>query len=213
MPTHYPKLLRDLNTQDQNKYLDFNFLFQEKEPFRVYILEYRVTNTELLNSIIPLEKEFLNQAVWYRVEDDYEFKIPIKNTILTKHIPTKVREELYHRFKIRLKKGEFAVDIDHFVPLNHGGPGNIIENLVPIGPSINRRKSDSIPSKLYDLGEKFGIKVPSQIKIEHDRFYSSKKEKEIAQKIINKINKQSLDDIRHDYKLIRDFHFPSLSNS
>jgi len=186
---------------------------KEKEPFKVHILEYRVTDTELLDNAIPLEKKFLEQTVWYRIDDDYEFTVPEKNNFLTKHIPTKVRQEVYHRFKINLKKGDFAVDIDHFVPLKHGGPGNIIENLIPIGPSINRRKSDSIPSKLYDLGLKHGIKVPSHIKIEHDRFYSSKKEKEIAQKIINKINDQSLVDIRTDYKIIRDFHFPSLSDS
>ena len=97
--------------------------------------------------------------------------------------------------------------------MKHGGPGNIIENLIPIGPSINRRKSDSIPSKIYDLGNKFGVKIPSQIIIEHDRFYSSKKEKELALKIIEKINDQSIDKIRSDYKLIRDFHFPSLANA
>ena len=57
---------------------------------------------------------------------------------LTKHIPTKVREEIYHKYKININ--EHPVDIDHFVPLSIGGPGNIIENLIPVGPSINRRK-------------------------------------------------------------------------
>ena len=206
--------LQETNVKDDLYWLSKIKRFSlEKDSFKVHILEYKISNTELLESTIPLEKKFLNRPVWYRVEDDYEFKVPEKNTILTKHIPTKVREEVYHRFKIKLKKGEFAVDIDHFVPLKHGGPGNIIENLIPIGPSINRRKSDSIPSKIYDLGNKFGVKIPSQIIIEHDRFYSSKKEKELALKIIEKINDQSIDKIRSDYKLIRDFHFPSLANA
>lgn len=43
------------------------------------------------------------------------------------------------------------IDIDHFVPKSVGGPGNIIENLVPVGFSLNRYKSDSIPRSFFQV--------------------------------------------------------------
>ena len=183
---------------------------KSKEPYKICILEYKISNTELFENTIPLQEEFLEQSAWYYLEDDFKFKIPEKKEELTKHIPTKVREDVYHRFKINLK--EFAVDIDHFVPAKHGGPGNIIENLIPIGPSLNRRKGDSIPSKLYELGKKFNIKIPAHITVGHNKYYDDSKDKRAARKIIEKINSQSLDEIKGDYKLIRDYHFPSIKN-
>ena len=181
-----------------------------KEPYKICILEYKISNTELFENTIPLQEEFLEQSAWYYLEDDFKFKIPEKKEELTKHIPTKVREDVYHRFKINLK--EFAVDIDHFVPAKHGGPGNIIENLIPIGPSLNRRKGDSIPSKLYELGKKFNVKIPAHITVGHNKYYDDSKDKRAARKIIEKINSQSLDEIKGDYKLIRDYHFPAIKN-
>ncbi|MCH2022305.1 MAG: hypothetical protein MK207_07450 [Saprospiraceae bacterium] len=183
---------------------------KEKEPYKICILEYYIKDTELFENTIPLEEQFLKQTVWYYLHDDFKFKIPKNNKELTKHIPTKVRNEVFDKFKINLK--EFSVDIDHFVPSKHGGPGNIFENLIPIGPSINRSKGDSIPSKLYDLGKKFNIKIPAHIKIDPIKYYNGAKEKKEARKIIEKINAQSLDAIRSDYKLIRDYHFPSIKN-
>ena len=109
---------------------------------------------------------------------------------MTKHIPTKVREEIYHKYKININ--EHPVDIDHFVPLSIGGPGNIIENLIPVGPSINRRKGDKIPSKLFDLSKKFGVDIPSQTSIRHDKFYQSTQYKKLAKKIISSLNNQSI---------------------
>ena len=181
-----------------------------KEPFKIYILEYKISNTELFENTIPLQKEFLEQTAWYYLDDNFNFSVQEKKYELTKHIPTKVREDVYHKFKINLK--EFAVDIDHFVPAKHGGPGNIIENLIPIGPSLNRRKGDSIPSKLYDLGKKFSIKIPTYIKIHHNKYYNDTRDKRTARKIIEKINAQPIDKIRSDYKLIRDYHYPSIKN-
>lgn len=183
---------------------------KQTKNFKVYILEYKIINTKLFENTIPLEKRFLKQSAWYRIEDDYEFIVPISNSKLTKHIPTKVREEIYHKYKININ--EHPVDIDHFVPLSIGGPGNIIENLIPVGPSINRRKGDKIPSKLFDLSKKFGVDIPSQISIRHDKFYQSTQYKKLAKKIISSLNNQSIENIRKDYKAIRDYHFPSLKS-
>ena len=51
----------------------------------MHILEYRVTDTELLDNAI-FRKEILEQTVWYRIDDDYEFTVPEKNNFLTKHV-------------------------------------------------------------------------------------------------------------------------------
>ena len=184
---------------------------QEKDPLKITILEYKVTNTELLEFTIPLEERFLKRQVWYR-EEDFKFQVTEKTSNLTKHIPTKIRRDLWQIFNINLK--DYTPDIDHFVPVSLNGPGNIIENLVPMGKQINRSKSDKVPSKLFELGKKFNIKVPKHIieDIDSKKYFNPIGEnKELAKKIIEKINKQSIEDIRKDYKYVRDYHIPSLT--
>ena len=46
----------------------------------------------------------------------------------------------------------------------------------------------------------------------HNKYYDDSRAERAARKIIEKINFQSLDEIRSDYKLIRDYHFPSIKN-
>jgi hypothetical protein len=172
-----------------------------------HILEYKLRDVVQFDVTYPLEERFLNQSAWYYLEDNFELKFEKLITELTKHIPTKMREEVYHVFKIQMD-GEHIIDIDHVVPASLGGPGNIIENLIPISSSINRRKSNRVPSKIFDFAKKFDIKVPTKIKIGHERFYAEKEMKDCARKIIEKINQQPLDEIKQDYQQIRSFHFP-----
>lgn len=181
-----------------------------EEPFKVFIFEYFISDVEQFDYCIPLDKQFLKQSVWYYLEDDYSFDIPKANNELTMHIPTKVRQEVFHRFNIDAK--ELIVDVDHFVPKSAGGPGNIIENLVPISPSINRRKSDDIPSKLFDLGKKFNVSVPKGVKVGHDIFYPKKSYAKVVKQIVEAINQQSIEKIRADYNEIRVYHNPAISN-
>lgn len=179
----------------------------KKEPFKVFIFEYYLGEIEQFDFCIPLENKFLKQSAWYYLEDDFELKLPENKINLTAHIPTKIREEVFHQFKIQ--SDEHIIDIDHFIPSSLGGPGNIIENLIPISPTLNRRKSNHVPSKLFDLGEKFNIPVFSYMKVEHSKFYSKPSELTLAKKIIEKINAQPIEKIREDYLSIRRFHFPS----
>ena len=58
--------------------------------------------------------------------------------------------ELYNLFNAKMQVSHW-IDIDHFVPKSSGGPGNIIENLVPVGFSLNRYKSNSIPTGLFKV--------------------------------------------------------------
>lgn len=177
------------------------------ESIEFNILEYYLENVSQFDISYPLEDRFLNQSSWYYLEDDFELRAIERTTELTSHIPTKFREEIYHQFKIQRK--EHLIDIDHLVPASLGGPGNIIENLVPLSASINRRKSNRVPSKIFDIGRKYNISIPSGVKISHDIFYADKKLKILARQIIEKINANTLEEIREDYSEIRRFHFPS----
>lgn len=67
---------------------------------------------------------------------------------LRPEIPGDLRLKIYSFFN-RNHAISHLIDIDHFVPKSLGGPGNIIENLVPVGLSLNRYKNDSIPRAFF----------------------------------------------------------------
>jgi hypothetical protein len=183
-----------------------NTYAKKEEPFTVFVFEYYLGEIEQLEFCIPLEARFLRQSAWYYLEDNFKLAAPENKFNLTAHIPTKIREEVFHQFKIKSK--EHIIDVDHFVPRSLGGPGNIIENLIPISPSINRRKGNHVPSKLFEFGKKFNIKVDSDLTAEHSKFFSKPSELALAKKIIEKINAQPIEEIRADYLAIRRFHYP-----
>ena len=105
---------------------------------KIKLLEYELVDTECFDYIIPLEKKYLKQSSWYYLNEDTKFIVSKVQSTLTLHIPSKIRVSVYHKFKIISKN--HIIDIDHFVPKSIGGPGNIIENLIPISASINRNK-------------------------------------------------------------------------
>tara|TARA_B110000902_G_scaffold23067_1_gene25644 strand:+ start:129 stop:962 length:834 start_codon:yes stop_codon:yes gene_type:complete len=177
---------------------------------KLNLIEFTLVNTEQFDTIFPLEKRFLNESSWYYLEDNFKLRKPNKNTILTADIPSFLREKIYHMYKI--KASEHVLDIDHFVPQSLGGPGNIIENLVPISASINRRKSNRVPSKLFQVGkDNFNIDLPNNFKLGHNLFYNNPAELKIARDIISKINIiRSESEIRKIYSEIRKYHFPNL---
>lgn len=174
----------------------------------IHGFEYSLIQTESFDYKISLEKRFLKRSTWYYLEDEFTLKIPSSSNNLTAHIPTKIRLEIYQKFKI--VSNEHLIDIDHFVPRSVGGPGNIIENLIPISASINRKKSNHIPSKLLDLAKEFGFDKPKGFILSHDKFYADKESIHLAEKIVQKINKLNFDTLKATYKKIRDFHFPYL---
>lgn len=176
----------------------------------IKMLEYELTNTICYDYTIPLEKKFLLQPSWYYLDDNHLFSPPSSQIGLTQHIPTKIRSLVYHQFKIVAK--EHIIDIDHFVPRSIGGPGNIIENLIPISASINRRKSNQVPSKLLDFAEHFGVKRPKNLVVSHDKFYADRESLNLGKRIVEKINLQPDTLLRETYRQIRDYHFPYLKN-
>lgn len=183
--------------------------FSQKSSLPIIkLLEYKLIKTNAFDYTISLESRFLAQSSWYYLEDEYEPKVPNIQDELTLHIPSKIRSEVYHNFKIQSDR--HLIDVDHFVPRDIYGPGNIIENLVPISASINRTKSNKVPSKLLDFAEKFGFKKPKGLVVSHDKFYSDKESIILGRKIVLEINKQQRADLKETYRKIRQFHFPYL---
>lgn len=90
----------------------------------------------------------LNQTdIEYLKKPDYKLKTVHK---LDSKIPGDLRLKIVSFFNQDNSIGHL-IDIDHFVPKSVGGPGNIIENLVPVGFSLNRYKSDSIPRSFFQV--------------------------------------------------------------
>jgi hypothetical protein len=186
-------------------------IYSEKLPVSVIKgFEYNLIDTVSFDSIIPLEKRFLQRQTWYYLEDDFTLTFPSLSENITLHIPSKIRSGIYNRFKI--VSNEHIIDIDHFVPRSIGGPGSIIENLIPVSVSINRIKSNHVPSKLFDLAEDFGFKKPKGFILSHDKYYSTRDSIKLAKEIVQKINQQEISEIKKTYKKIRDFHYPYLKN-
>ena len=90
----------------------------------------------------------LNQTdIEYLKNPDYNLKTVHK---LDSKIPGDLRLKIVSILNQDNSIGHL-IDIDHFVPKSVGGPGNIIENLVPVGFSLNRYKSDSIPRSFFQV--------------------------------------------------------------
>ena len=108
------------------------------------------------------------------------------------------------------------IDIDHFVPRSIGGPGNIIENLVPIGFSLNRYKSNSIPKGVFEVSLSYPeLKLyvkKEYISEDQEMFLRSINSKEDAKKIISIVNswegEEGLDRLKKFYSSILKYHHP-----
>jgi len=117
-------------------------------------------NQKLLPTTIPFEgplKRYVQQGyAWsfteLRREEVQFIKNPIipPDTELKLDIPSRLRFELHALFNKEINVSHW-IDIDHLVPKSVGGPGNIIENLVPISFSLNRYKSNSIPVNFFQV--------------------------------------------------------------
>ena len=121
------------------------------------------------------EDSYLNnpKEIEYQLKSVHELK---------KEIPGDLRLRVHSFFNQYSSIGHL-VDIDHFVPKSAGGPGNIIENLVPVGFSLNRYKSDLIPRSFFEVAlsdhfrnnfQSFEKRIISALKA--DKLFLSKKD-------------------------------------
>lgn len=160
-----------------------------------------------LDTPIYISKKYANQVSMQEISGDLESE---KYSLdLNAAIPSSLRMKLF----IQMNNGasEYSYDIDHFVPKSLGGPGNIEENLIPIGPSINRKKSDDVPTGLFVIAKKMGLDVPSQLfskSKDNAKFLSDKEAKQQALLITGNINAMGIDAARVFYSEVRAHHFP-----
>lgn len=138
---------------------------------------------------------------------------PIFNFVnkLEPKIPNSLRLDLYSLFNKQCNLATW-IDIDHFVPQSIGGPGNIPENLVPVGFNLNRYKSDYIPIGLFYVAFNY-----PQLQIYCEKsFFEYKKDfiktpeaTDNAKKIIDEIKKLDIFSVRQFFKKILEYHHPS----
>ena len=191
----------------------------------LHVLEI-LSRYELLPHLIRLDpKKFSNQ--WsYRtldgpLEDEENYQEENFNPLIPNHLKRDI-QIISNQFS-----KDFVFDVDHFVPKSCGGPGNIIENLIPLNSSVNRGKSDSIPAGLFEEARKYPaiINHPDVLKIKSDylsaerkysitEFFENAKARDLAKIIIRIINAQdfNIDEAKSFYKHVRDFHFPKFSD-
>ena len=98
------------------------------------------------------------------------------------------------------------------MPQSIGGPGNIPENLVPVGFNLNRYKSDLIPiglfytAKNYPLLQMYCEKYFFETK---ESFIKSPEITDKATKIIEKVKTMDMNSIRTFFKKVLEYHHPS----
>lgn len=173
-------------------------------------------NRGMASIFFKLRKEDIE----YLKKPDYKLK---GITAVNPEIPGDLRLKLYSLFNKKYSISHL-IDIDHFVPKSVGGPGNIAENLVPIGFSLNRYKNDSIPRSLFEIAanEAFQsnfIDIQKEIlkicRLE-DEFIKTNiypEAKELARKITSIVNAwPDLGQIKSFYLTVNERFNPSYSN-
>lgn len=190
-----------------------------KNPDAIFRYQEFTIDQKILERVIPYTGELSDlktiQTSIYKLPNfiiDIIEK-PIFNIIhkLDTKIPNSLRLDLYSLFNKQCNLSTW-IDIDHFVPQSIGGPGNIPENLVPVGFNLNRYKSDYIPIGLFYVA----LNYP-QVKIYCEKsFFESKKDfiktpvaTDNARKVLNEIKKLDIFTIRLFFKKILEYHHPS----
>lgn len=180
-----------------------------------YVLEVQI-DLELLDEAILLDPNISKgQNSWVYLNDPIE-EYKIQSNELSSIIPPQLRQKIQIAFNS--VSNDFVYDIDHFVPKKWGGPGNIIENLIPLNLSTNRNKSDKIPSGLFyvaSLNKKISNKIKSKYFKEKyhkkDSFLKELDAKDDAKRITNVVKEiLSFDEIKTFYNDVRKFHYGSI---
>jgi len=182
-----------------------------------YVLEVEI-DLELLDEAIlldPKNSKLKGQNSWVYLDEPIE-EYKIQSDELSPIIPPQLRQKIQIAFNS--VSSDFVYDIDHFVPKNWGGPGNIIENLIPLNLSTNRNKSDKIPSGLFyvaNSNKKISNKIESKYFKEKyhkkESFLKELEAKDDAKKITNLVKEiLSFEEIKTFYNEVRKFHYPEL---
>ncbi len=161
--------------------------------------------TKIQNSISRLDSELVDLI------DKYDNDTIIE---LDSRIPGYLRLDLYSLFNNHCNLSTW-IDVDHFVPKSIGGPGNIMENLVPVGFSLNRYKSDAIPKGLFLVAKRVdSLKsyVDNQYVSSSDTFIRSSHAKDAAKKIVDLVNSWPIGETRKFYLDVMHVHHPEYTS-
>ena len=175
------------------------------------VLQFKLINCSSFDNPVILDKRFLKQSTWYYLEND--FSVENSNRIFTDlngKIPGHLRSECFYRYSMN-EKSKLLIDVDHFVPKSVGGPGNILENLIPLGHKINIVKSNSIPSFLFAYADEFNIELPFKISPKENLYLTDNIHKEYAKRLVSKINKE-FSRAKEIYLSIKRSHFPNIEH-
>lgn len=222
--------------EENQKKIDNLYFFDRLSKFHAKLLEddsyqlkfqfYKARMVEILLPYVPLtgelEKIKKNRSSVITLHENHLKYIQDSSAWqedkLSKEIPSALRLNLYSLFS-KTKGVGHIIDIDHFVPKSIGAPGNIIQNLVPIGFSLNRYKSDSIPRHFFSEAlnirtiEKKHKKEIKKILKNETEFYRKKtknfgKISDLAKQIIKSIHNEDMKEIRNFYLSVMKKHLP-----
>jgi len=196
----------------------------EKLIYHEYIVDLKLLKNSISADISEIKNLKNIQLGFYKLKEK-EIKtinnliknpVTLKVNKLQKTIPGKLRQDLYSLFNKKFNLSVW-IDIDHFVPQSVGGPGNIIQNLVPMGLSLNRFKGNSIPSGLFYVA-KIYPKLSKYAKKSYLKMHSSSpcfiSKKDIltvnndASKITEVVNRWEISKVKTFYGNILKEHHP-----
>lgn len=167
-----------------------------------------------LERVLPVPKKCASQGSWFYLEPgDIREEDADRSLQITSHIPGAVRLRVYQ--ELAKQADRHIIDIDHFVPKSVGGPGNLEENLVPIGYSLNRAKRDRIPSGLFVVAKTHpDLRALCPPGSAQDKgFLRGSEFRAAAQKITREVNSwPDLDAIRDFYGGVKGYHFGASAN-
>jgi hypothetical protein len=219
--------IKSTKRKDDSRWLQLIKEFEEKKAEKNVVLKFQeyIINQELLYKVIPLTGKLsrlskqgnASSVIMLNNEEIKFLKDPavkeVKINKLKGLIPPRLKTELSNLFNTKMTLSHW-VDIDHFVPMSSGGPGNIIENLVPINFSINRYKSNSIPTGLFKIAsEKTNLRKFCKPKfLEKHPYFLRKKQNpsafENAVKINDLIKKLEIEEAKEFYLQVLKLHHP-----
>lgn len=184
--------------------------------FQEYFIDQKLLDRPLplIDGLARLSQKGLASAIIKLTDEEVAFiqkpNYQPQSFALSTNIPYALKLDLYGFFNTNCAVQHF-VDIDHFVPQSIKGPGNIIENLVPIGLGLNRYKSNSIPKGLFLEAmnhSELNQMVKKELVNSKEDFLTDKDAKDLALKITTTVNDwNDLNKIRAFYRSVLQHHF------
>lgn len=155
---------KNTNIKDQAYWWELISKMIKKPTNPLYYIEFEIEYTYLSE---PIPCTFNFQGGWKTLkehdvlifEEDkkksfLDISLEKKDIESLKNIPTKIKVEIFKKMKLS-NMDKLVLDFDHIIPKYVGGLGCFIENVQPLHKAINRSKSKSVPTVLFDVAEEY----------------------------------------------------------